>query len=72
MNDKLKAFYDKEPASNSEWAAQQIIRVFKGRGYQKLKDTLESLDKALYKSWAKELTLKELLKVVELIDSLKE
>lgn len=72
MNAKQKAFYNKEPDSNLEWAAQQILYNFKGRKYLKLKETVESLDKAWYKSWSKDFTLRDLLKAVELIDSLKE
>lgn len=53
--------------NNIEWAAQQIADDF-GVAYLMVHGALKGLDAVLYKSWAKDLSLRDLLEACERIE----
>lgn len=59
-------FLKKPCEDNTTWAAQQIAMLNSDRRYQ-ITVGLKRLKEVLYKSWAKDLTLRELLEAVEMI-----
>lgn len=63
----MKIDLNKIPESNVEWAAQQITLNMQSRDKTEVKRVLKKLNECLYKSWAKDLTLNELMEVVELL-----
>lgn len=65
-NQERKAFINKPCEDNITWAAQQIAKLNSDRRYQ-ITVGLKRLQEALYKDWAKEMTLKELLEAIEMI-----
>jgi hypothetical protein len=65
-NQERKDFLSKPCEDNITWAAQQIAALNSDRRYQ-ITVGLKRLDEVLYKSWAKDLTLKELLEAIEMI-----
>jgi hypothetical protein len=59
-------FLSKPCEDNITWAAQEIAALNSDRRYQ-ITIGLKRLNEVLYKSWAKELTLRELLEAMEMI-----
>jgi hypothetical protein len=64
--EERKEFLSKPCEDNTTWAAQQIAMLNSDRRYQ-IAVGLKRLNEVLYKSWAKDLTLKELLEAMEMI-----
>lgn len=52
--------------SNVEWAAQQLLLNLGKFELLRLQMIFEKVDNALYKSWAKEMPLKELVEAIEM------
>ena len=66
MTPKQKALTEKIAESNPEWVAQMMLDNLKPAERHQINCALRKLDKLLYKSWAKDMTLTELLEAVEL------
>lgn len=61
-----EGFLNKPCEDNITWAAQEIAALNPDKRYQ-ITVGLKRLKEVLYKSWAKELTLNELLEAIEMI-----
>lgn len=59
-----KEFLSKIPETNSEWAAQQIVKEFSKKDLKDLESYFIKLDIILYKGWAGDMTFKELKEAV--------
>ena len=59
-------FLSKPCEDNVTWAAQQIALLNPDKRYQ-ISVGLKRLNEVLYKDWAKELTLKELVGAIDMI-----
>ena len=59
-------FLSKPCEDNTTWVAQQIAALKPDKRYQ-ITVGLKRLKEVLYKEWAKELTLNELLEAIEMI-----
>lgn len=66
MTSKQKALVEKIAESNPEWAAQQMLEQLKPGERHNVAYALRKLDKILFKSWAKDMTLTELLEALDL------
>jgi hypothetical protein len=66
MNKKQQEeFLSKIPESNQEWVAQVILEMPANERHI-IVHALRKLDKALYKSWAKDMTLNEIMEAVNI------
>lgn len=66
MTPKQKALTERIPESNPEWVAQMMLTNLKPAERRMINCALRKLDKLLFKGWAKDMTLSELLEAVEL------
>lgn len=66
MTPKQIAFLDKQTETNQEWAAKMMLDNLKPAERHMIGSALRKLDKLLYKSWAKDLCLTELIEAVEM------
>jgi hypothetical protein len=64
-------FIDKPCEDNITWAAQMILQITPKQRYQIIW-ALRSLHMVLYKEWARDLSLKELIEAVDMISNNKE
>lgn len=69
-NNKKEQFLTKAPQNNIEWAAQVIIQNFTEKQFLELQACFSKLDEALYKSWGKEMTFRELKEAVDKVAEL--
>jgi hypothetical protein len=60
-----KEFIAKIPESNQEWVAQVLLELPRNERHI-IVHALRKLDKALYKSWAKDMTLNEIMQAVNI------
>jgi hypothetical protein len=54
------------PSDNTEWAAQQIMIHFSKEQIESAKQIMDALNRPLYKSWAKEMTLTEIAEAIDI------
>lgn len=70
MSKQLKQQHEqllaKIPDNNSEWVAQQLL-LMPAKERHIVLHALRKLDKALYKSWAKDMPLNEIMEAVKMI-----
>ena len=71
MTNKEKDFISKIPENNTEWVAVQMITNFSQVEFKTLKKSFKKLNEALFKSWARQMTLEELLNAIEIVEDLK-
>lgn len=61
----------KDPTTNIEWAAQRIATDLTRDEVWVLQDALKQLDTVLYKGWAKDLTLSQLIEAANMANESK-
>lgn len=69
-SEKKKRYLEQPPSSNEMWLAQTIISEFSEEEIENLRQVFTKLDSAMFKSWAKEMTFRQMLYSVKIIDSL--
>jgi len=70
MSNKKQEFLEKPLENNIDFAAQMIIANFTDAQFMQLRANLLKLDKALFKSYLKEMPLNEILEAVETVYTL--
>lgn len=65
------AFLEKVTGSNEEWVAQQLAAFMNKNDQTATLNRLVALDKLMYKSWAKDMTLQQLITILEFTRKLK-
>jgi len=67
MTPKQKALVEKNTETNQEWVAQMMLTNLKPRERHQITWALKKLHETIYKSWARDMSLNELLEAVELM-----
>jgi hypothetical protein len=68
MNKHQQKLIEKIPDSNTEWVAQVMINDLKPSERHQIAWAIRKLNKILYKGWAKDMTLRELVEAVEMLN----
>lgn len=64
-------FLEKFCETNPEWVAQQLLMEYTPKQIAELRHQLKKLHKVAYKEWARDMSLNELLEVLNNIKDLK-
>lgn len=65
LNKEMENYMDSPTTDNYQWAAERMMMDLSDKQFVQVKNGLTMLDSILYKSWAKDLTLSELLSAVK-------
>jgi len=66
-------FLEKPTVSNTQWAAQQILLNFEDlEKFKMLQKSLHHLSTALYKSWAQDMPLSDIIYALQMCEELQD